>query len=351
MPLIVPVQDSLAAQAATRGVTSDTVTMEEHSVQIADIRRVGVAGGGTMGFGIAVNFALAGYPTMVYDLTDDVLERSLANVRAALELFVEEGLIARQRADDAAARITTTTDLERLAAHSDFITEAIVERLADKQELFGALDRLCAPGSIVVSNTSRLMLSDIAVHVERQERIGLTHYFVPPHIVPGVEVAKGPGTSDETYEIMCELMRRTGRIPIPIRSELPGYLINRLTAALSREALRLWAEGVATAEDIELGVKSTIGFRMPFHGPFGHYDFSGAWRWPDDPAANRKPLPEPSAAVRARIEARMAERRPWFHDPDHIGEAALVRDREFVRRRKALYGVPRYGPPATTDGS
>ena len=89
----------------------------------------------------------------------------------------------------------------------------------------------------------------------------------------------------------------------------------------------MWAEGVATAEDIELGVKSTIGFRMPFYGPFGHYDLSGAWRWPDDPAANRSPLPEPSAEVRARIQARMAERRPWFHDPDRIGEAALVRDR------------------------
>lgn len=93
--------------------------------------------------------------------------------------------------------------------------------------------------------------------------------------MPGVEVARGAHTSDATYEIMCELMRRTGRIPIPIRRELPGYLINRLSAALSREALRLWAEGVANAEDIELGMKSTIGFRMPFYGPFGHYDLSG----------------------------------------------------------------------------
>ena len=92
-------------------------------------------------------------------------------------------------------------------------------------------------------------------------------------------------------------------------------------------------------------MKSTIGFRMPFYGPFGHYDLSGAWRWPDDPVANRSPLPEPSAEVRARIQERMAARRPWFHDPDRIGEAALVRDRDFVRRRKALYGVPRYGPP------
>ena len=155
---------------------------------------------------------------------------------------------------------------------------------------------------------------------------GLTHYFVPPHIVPGVEVARGAHTSDATYEIMCELMRRTGRIPIPIRRELPGYLINRLSAALSREALRLWAEGVATAEDIELGVKSTIGFRMPFYGPFGHYDLSGAWRWPDDPAGQ----PQPAAG---------AERGGTRQNPGAHGRAPPVVPRSSNHHRRSRAGL------------
>ena len=298
-----------------------------------------------MGFGIAVNFALAGYETLIYDLTDETLQQSVERARLALELFVEEAVISQQHADEAVGRIATTTDLERLAAHGNFVTEAIVELLPNKQELFEALDRLCPGDTILVSNTSTFVLSDIAVNVRRQARIGLTHYFAPPHIVPGVEVAKGPDTSDETYQIVWELMHRTGRTPIPIQREVPGYLINRLTGALYREALRLWAEGVATAEDIELGVKTTIGFRMPYNGPFGHHDISGSWKWPVPEPGTRRTLPEPSSEVLAKMQARAAERRPWFLDPERVDQVTGERDREFIRRRQTLYGTPHYEGP------
>ena len=299
-----------------------------------------------MGFGIAVNFALAGYQTLVYDLTDETLQQSLEKARSALDLFADEGVVSREHATEAAARISTTTDVERLAAHGEFITEAIVELLPEKQALFESLDRICPRDTILVSNTSSFLLSDIALNVKRQELIALTHYFAPPHLVPGVEVARGPSTSDETYQIVCELMRRTGRVPIPVRREVPGYLINRLSKALYQEALRLWAEGVATAEDIELGVKSTIGFRMPFNGPFGHYDISGAWKWPVPEAGTQRTLPEPGSEVLAKMQARMAERRPWFLDLNRVEDVTRERDKEFVRRRQALYGTPRYEGPS-----
>ena len=94
-----------------------------------------------------------------------------------------------------------------MAAQCDFVTEAIVERLPDKQDAFQArLDELCPPHTIIASNTSRLVLSDIGVHARRQDKLVLTHYFAPPHIVPGVEVAKGPGATDETFELTCELL-------------------------------------------------------------------------------------------------------------------------------------------------
>ena len=101
-----------------------------------------------------------------------------------------------EQASAAVGRITMTTDLAELATQSDFITEAIVERLRDKQELFSRLDILCPPHTIFVSNTSGFVLSEIGACVKRQDKIGLTHYFAPPHIVPGVEVAKAPGTKD-----------------------------------------------------------------------------------------------------------------------------------------------------------
>lgn len=294
------------------------------------MNQVGVVGGGTMGFGIAINFALGGYSTVISDLSDEVLTRSIASIKSALNLFVEEELITREQADDAGDRIKTTTDLAKVAKDSDFITEAIVERSRDKRELFNKLDKLCPRHTILASNTSGLVLSDFGSDVIRQEKLVITHYFTPPHIVPGVEVAKGPGTSDETYDITCGLMERSGKIPIRLRKELPGYLLNRLQSVMNSEALRLWAEGMASAEDIELGVVSTFGFRMPHEGPFRHYDLSGVWKWPED-------IRPPRSIENEKIRIRMAEGTPWFVDPEGFDEALEKRDREYIRRLKELY--------------
>lgn len=299
-------------------------------MELSDVNQVGVVGGGTMGFGIAINFALGGYSTVISDLSDEVLKRSIANIKSALNLFVEEELITREQADDAGDRIKTTTDLAEVAKDSDFITEAIVERSQDKRELFNRLDKLCPRHTILASNTSGLVLSDFGSDVARQDKLVITHYFTPPHIVPGVEVAKGPGTSGETYDITCDLMDRSGKIPIRLRKELPGYLLNRLQDAMRGEALRLWAEGMASAEDIELGVVATFGFRMPHEGPFRHYDLSGVWNWPEDIRAPRN-------IENKKIRNRLAEGTPWFIDPERFDEALEKRDREYIRRLKELY--------------
>ena len=299
-------------------------------MELIDIKNIGVVGGGTMGFGIAINFALWGYPVVISDLHRDLLDRSIQQIQAALALFVDGGLIDRRHADETINRIHTTTDLAKLATGSDFVTEAIVERLSDKQALFQKLDQLCPPHTIFATNTSGFVLSDIGEGVARQEKLVLTHYFAPPHIVPGVEVAKGPGTTDETYNLTCDLLTRVRKIPIRLRKELPGYLLNRIQGAMGREALSLWAEGMASAEDIELGIISTFGFRMPHEGPFLHYDLAGIWKWPAD-VLNRRP------SENETIRARMAERKPWFVDPEKFDDAVEKRDREYIRRLKELY--------------
>jgi len=309
---------------------------------LENIKKAGVVGAGTMGFGIAINFALWGYPTIMSDISDEILEQSKKRTKTAMALFVEEGLITRQQADDTIRRITTTTDLAEVAANSDFITEAIVERSEDKRELFNKLDKLCLPHTIIVSNTSSLVLSDFGADVKRQDKIAITHYFAPPHIVPGVEVAKGPGTSDETFNITYDLMKKIRKVPIRVLKELPGYLLNRIQAAMSREANRLWAEGVATAEDIELGIRSTFGFRMPHEGPMGHYDLAGLWKWPQDVRAAMSTRQvggesELSAEVAEKIRQRMAQGKPWFVDPERFDQAEEKRDREYIRRLKELY--------------
>ena len=306
---------------------------------IEDIRIVGVVGSGLMGSGIALNFALAGYETIMSDLDEGVLAGAMKRIDTVLSMFIEEGLTDQAEAAAAVARIETTTDLDTLAKSSDFITEAIVERLEDKQELFRHLDQVCPPHTVIVSNTSSLKLSDIGEGVGRQENLGLTHYFVPPHIVPGVEIAKGPGTSDATFELLYDLMKAIRKVPIRVLKERSGYLINTINDALAWEAGRLWAEGVASAEDIELGIKSTMGFRMPYYGPFGHYDYSGTWRWPPD-VLDKKLVPPDSIPARQDAERSYKERLiqgPFFMDPDHMAEDEDRRDRDFIRRLKALY--------------
>jgi 3-hydroxybutyryl-CoA dehydrogenase len=273
----------------------------------------------------------------------------MKNVEAALKLMKEEGLVTADQSNSVLARMTSTTNLTALAKNSDFITEAIVERSADKRLLFNELDKLCPPHTILASNTSWLTLSDFGSEVKRKDKLVLTHYFAPAHLVPGVEVGRGPSTSEETFQVTCELMKRIGKVPIRVLKERPGALINRIQDAMRHEANRLWAEGVASAEDIEAGITSTFGFRSPHEGPFLHFDLAGMWRWPVDirtgvAAGEVEGQPGLTEEGREKIRDQYASGRTWFVDPAKFDEAVEKRDRDFARRLKALYR--RDAPPS-----
>ena len=309
-------------------------------MKLGDIKTIGIAGGGTMGFGIALNFALWGYPTTIHDLNEQILEKSAGRVKKALDMFVTEGLISRMRSEETFNRFSFTSDMARLA-DNDFITECIVERLSDKQDLFNTLDKMCPPQTIIASNTSSLVMSDVAKGVKRTGKIVLTHYFDPPHFVPAVEVAKGPATTDETFDLTYDLMKQVKKTPIKLLKERPGYLLNTIQAAMRETAYRLWAEGMASAEDIDLGMRASFGFRGPHEGSMMHADLCGNWKWPQDIRASRADkllsLPGLSEKAREKLSQRLAKGGTWFVDPDRFEEAIEVRDREYARRLKELY--------------
>jgi 3-hydroxybutyryl-CoA dehydrogenase len=306
-----------------------------------DIKKIGIVGGGVMGVGIAINFALWGYSTVIYDLNDQVLQNSEARIKKALRIFVDEGLIDEIRADETFKRFTMTSDISVVAAN-DFITEVIVERLPDKQELFEKLDRMCPPQTILASNTSTLILSDITKGVKRKDKVVLTHYFDPPHIVPGVEVSKGPETTDETFDITFALMKAAKKVPIKLLRETSGYLLNSIQYATWAETFKLWAMGVASAADIDLGTRASYGFRNPTEGPFLRIDLSGGWRWPKDILVSFcERVLECATGLsdedREKIRERYASGKPWIIDPDRFDELVEARDREYARRLKDLY--------------
>jgi len=312
-------------------------------MKMEDIKRVGVVGAGTMGSGIAINFALWGYPTMLCDVSENVLEQSLKKIARDLDVFLQEELVTRQQVDEALARITTTTELAAVARSSDFITEAITEKVEDKQKLFNELDRQCPAHTIIASNTSYLLLSEFGAGVKRQDKIAITHYFVPPHIIPGVEVGRGPGTSEETLNITYDLMKKIRKVPVRVLKESSGCLVNSIQAAMRRESFRLWAEGVATAEDIDLGVRATFGFRLPLDGPLTHYDLSGVWRWPEDvrTAWAAKQFDSEkyglSEAAAGKIKERVAKGVPWIIAPEQLDEVKSKIEREYIHCLKKWY--------------
>ena len=309
-------------------------------MRLNDIKTIGIAGGGTMGFGIGLNFALWGYPTIIYDLNDQILKKTELRIRNALKIFVDEGLLTQNRSDATLKRLTMTSSFSKLAT-TDFITEAIVERLSDKQELFNKLDKICQPQTIIASNTSSLLISNIGKGVKRSDKIVLTHYFDPPHIVPGVEVAKANGTSDETFNIIYDLLLKVKKVPIKVLKEIPGYLLNTIQREISAISLRLWAEGIASAEDIDLGIRASFGFRNPHEGPFMHSDLCGAWKWPKDirdkTIESMAQDPKLNAQAKAFILKNYPNGKLFLIDPAHFEEAIEARDREYARRLKDLY--------------
>lgn len=310
-------------------------------MKLEDIKRIGVVGAGIMGHGIALSFALGGYPTVISDVNNDILKNARRQISTALDTFVEEGVVTRQQADDAIGRITTTSDLGVLMRDVDYVCEAIVERAEDKKGLFNRLDAICPAHTILASNTSSLVLSDFASAVKRQDKIVITHYFNPPHIVPCVEVVKGPGTSEETFTLTYDLLEKVKKLPVKVLQELPGYLVNRIQMGMYREIFDLWAKGVASTEDIDRAVKGSFGFRLASTGPLLTRDLAGFPKRGALAVAGQNRLCQDISDAKKIPEevSRLWEAHRGFYDypPERWEQIIKQRDKELLHLLKELY--------------
>lgn len=239
------------------------------------IRHVAVIGSGLMGHGIAQELAAAGYQVALTSHTEQSLERAMERVRANLAMLAGLGIIDPQRAAKVPKRIRTTTKLAEACERADLAVEAVYEDLDLKREIFEALDASCPDGAILASTTSTFMPSQYAPATGRPDRVIGAHYFNPPHLIPLVELIRGPETSDETVAVVDGLLRRMGKKPVLVQKEKLGFIGNRLQAALLREALWLVQEGVATAQDVDAVISSSIGRRWAVAGVFEIFDLGG----------------------------------------------------------------------------
>lgn len=244
-------------------------------IEFDDIHRTTMIGAGTMGAGMGLCFAQAGYEVVLYDVQPEQLDLARERIANSQAVFVAEGFLTAAEAELARERIDTTTDLEEALDGVQYVLEAAPERLALKQELFRQMEALCPPDTILATNTSGLSITAIASVCRHPERVGGMHWANPAEIVPLVEVVRGEQTSDHTIEVIYRVTERLGKVPVRINKDVPGFASNRLQFAVLREALYLVQEGVVSAQDVDRTLKNGVGFRYPWLGPLETADLGG----------------------------------------------------------------------------
>ena len=180
---------------------------------IHNISRIAVIGAGLMGHGIAQEFASAGYHVRLHDVTDEHLQTARTQIEKNLGVLAENAIIEKGSIPSTLQRIQTATELATVAENADFVVEAVTENLPLKQQIFEELDAICPPHTILASNTTALMPSQIGVNAKRKDQILNTHYFNPPYLIPLVELIRSPDTSDETVSVAFELLTAIGKTP------------------------------------------------------------------------------------------------------------------------------------------
>ncbi len=228
-----------------------------------------------MGHGIAQVLAGRPGPVMLYDVSEQALERAVGRIDESLALLERKGLLSEDARGSSLSRIATTTDLAEAVESALFVIEAAPEDLTVKQRLFAELERLAPSDAILATNSSGLPLGEIASGAKGGERLVGSHFFMPAQLIPLVEVSRGEATTDETVERTVRMWQACGKAPIRVNRDIPGYVANRLQAALVREAVALWSGGVASAGDIDTAVRMGFGLRAMVTGPMRQRDLAG----------------------------------------------------------------------------
>lgn len=236
-------------------------------------KRIAVIGSGTMGHGIAQTFASYGYDTVVIDVKEEALKVARKMVASNVEVMLESEYITREQADRTARHLSYSTEYAA-AADADFVVEAVPEVPEIKAAVFASLDKTCRADAVLASTTSAMNVYDI-VKVSHPERVLIAHFNNPSHVIPLVEVVAGPSTPADLLDDVRALLRSVGKAPAVLSRYVPGFIVNRLTAALLRECSYLVDKGFASAEDVDTAFKANQGLKASFEGPLELMDYIG----------------------------------------------------------------------------
>jgi len=234
------------------------------------IKTVGVAGSGTMGSGIAIVAARAGFRTIVYDTRADALERGRKQTAGFFAKSVERKKLTQEQVDGIMANLSGTTDLAEMA-QCDLVIEAVFEDLKVKHGLLAELNRVCPAHTIFASNTSTLSISEIAAGSGRDERVVGMHFCLPAQLMKLVEMSPGLRTSDESFRAAWDFCKAMGQTPVKTKDN-PGFILNYFLVPFNNDVIRMVEAGVAAPADIDLAIKTALGYAM---GPLELLDLVG----------------------------------------------------------------------------
>jgi len=236
-----------------------------------EIKNVFVVGSGLMGGGIAQVSAAAGYKVKMHDVKEEFTAKGLEAIKGSLGKFLSKEKISQEQHDSALANLSTTTDLGD-ASDADLVVEAVFENLDIKKEVFGKLDEVCPPHTILASNTSAIPISSIAAGTRRPDKVVGTHFFSPVPLMRLCEIICGLQTADETVETAEAWAQSVGKETVRVLKDHAGFIANRLYLPMGCEAARMLEAGVASPEDIDKAMR--LGYNLPM-GPLELADMTG----------------------------------------------------------------------------
>ena len=237
---------------------------------MSEIKTVGVAGSGTMGAGIAIVAARAGFKTIVYDTRQDALDRARKQTEGFFTKSVERKKMTQDQVDKVMDDLSGTTKIADMAA-CDIVIEAVFEDLKVKHDLLAQLNKACPPHTLFASNTSTLSITEIAAGSGRDEQFVGMHFCLPAQLMKLVEMSPGIRTSEESFAAAWKFCQAMGQTPVQTKDN-PGFILNYFLVPFNNDAIRLVEAGVAAPADIDRAIKVGLGYPL---GPLELLDLVG----------------------------------------------------------------------------
>jgi 3-hydroxypropionate dehydrogenase (NADP+) len=240
-----------------------------------DIHKVACIGAGLIGQEWAALFSSKGLEVMLQDVTETILEKSMKSIKSNLMFLEGKNFLKKGEAEDSLKRIKVSTLIGEAVQDADYVQESVPDDYGLKKQVFREMDAAAPDHAILASSSSGLVMTEIQKVTSKPQRCVLVHPILPLYLIPLVEIVGGEQTSPETVRTAYDFMKKVGKVPVLLKREVPGYIINRLQAALLREAIDLVDKGVASAEEVDKAFCMGIGLRDPIIGPFLRIHLAG----------------------------------------------------------------------------